>query len=120
MILALAKSLPSVSLIIIIGSLGALTGDILMFSFVKNNITNEIAPVYQKVLGSHLKKILHTKYFNWTLPVLGAFIIASPLPDELGISLLGLSKTPPSQFLLFSYASHLVGMTLVATSSHFV
>jgi len=77
----------------------------------------EITPIYNKIAGSHFKKILHTKYFAWTLPVIGALIILSPLPDELGVSLLGLSEVKTRKFFLISLASHTVGMFLLVSAS---
>ena len=118
MLLALAKTLPPLALIPI-GALGAITGDILMFIFVKDDVSQEITPIYQKIMGNHFKKILHSRYFAWTLPVIGAIIIASPLPDELAISLLGIAEIPLRQFIVFSFASHLIGMLLIISPRFF-
>jgi len=63
--------------------------------------------------------VLYLKYLSWSLPVIGAVIIASPFPDELGISLMGFSKmkTPyyikiyqrkmRHAFFIVSHLSHL-------------
>ncbi len=118
-LLTLAKTLPPFWLIVL-GGLGAVTTDFLIFLFVKNDVVNEITPIYDEITGSHLKKILHTRYFAWTLPVLGALIIVSPLPDELGISLLGVEQVRTSRFVLISLISHTIGMTaLISASSLF-
>ncbi|MFA7301706.1 MAG: hypothetical protein WC069_05325 [Candidatus Shapirobacteria bacterium] len=102
-------------LLIIFSALGAVTIDLLIFYIVKDNVVSEITPVYEKFIAHHhLKKILHTRYFSWTLPVLGAIVIASPLPDELGVSLLGISAMTITKFALISFFSHTIGMiTLV-------
>lgn len=93
------------------GACGAVFADLLIFHFVKNNVSAEITPIYDKFLAHHhLKKILHTRYFSWTLPVLGALIIASPLPDELGVSLMGISAMTIGRFALISFLSHTLGM----------
>lgn len=90
---------------------GAVFADLLIFHFVKDNVSAEVTPIYEKFLAHHhLKKILHTRYFSWTLPVLGAMIIASPLPDELGVSLMGMSAMTVSRFALVSFFSHTLGM----------
>lgn len=112
-LLGLAKILPPIPLIIIAG-LGAVTGDLLIFKFVQKDVTDEITPIYENLINhSHFKKILHTKYFSWTLPVLGTLILASPLPDELGISLMGLSQITTMKFILVSIASHALGISLL-------
>lgn len=93
------------------GACGAVFADLLIFYFVKDNVTAEVTPIYEKFLAHHhLKKILHTRYFSWTLPVLGALIIASPLPDELGVSLMGISAMTIGRFALISFLSHTLGM----------
>jgi len=107
--------------LILFGVSGALLGDLLIFRFVKDKVSDDIAPVYEHFLvHSHLKKLFHTKYFSWTLPVVGALIIASPLPDELGISLLGLSTIPLKEFALISFFSHSLGMFLLIFAASFI
>jgi len=98
-------------LLIVFGALGAVSADLLIFLFVKDKVANEVTPIYEKFLAHHhLKKILHTRYFSWTLPVLGAIIIASPLPDELGVSLMGISAMTITKFAMVSLFSHTLGM----------
>jgi len=112
-IVQLTHTLPIIPLIILAG-LGAVSSDLLMFLFVKKNVSREVADIYSQINHhNHLRKILHTRYFAWTLPVLGALIIASPFPDELAISLLGLSQTTTSRFLAISLTSHLFGISMI-------
>lgn len=118
-LLTLAKTM-SPFILIIFGVLGAITTDFLIFYFVKDTVVKEVTPIYDKVTGSHLKKILHTKYFAWTLPVLGAFIIASPLPDELGVSLLGLEQMVMGKFIFISVVSHTIGMTTLIMAARLI
>ncbi len=116
-LLTLAKTISPLQLIIIAG-LGGATFDFLMFKFVKNKIDAEIAPVVEKFLyHHHFRKLLHTKYFGWTLPIIGVFVIASPLPDEFGVSLLSLSQMNPVYFLAVSLTSHLIGIGTIVVSS---
>lgn len=100
---------------------GALSGDMLIFLFVKDKVSEDIAPVYEHFLAkNHLKKLIHTKYFSWTLPVVGALIIASPFPDELGISLMGLSAMSLQKFLLVSFFSHSFGMFVLVSAASLI
>lgn len=119
----LAKDLPALPLIAL-AALGAVSVDFLVFTFIKKSVVDEITPIYEELekLGkkSHLKKILHTKYFAWTLPVLGALIIISPLSDELGVGLMGISNIKPLRFLLISLCSHGLGMFLVVTAARLI
>ncbi|MFH0864363.1 MAG: hypothetical protein V1858_04750 [Candidatus Gottesmanbacteria bacterium] len=106
----LAHNLSPIFLILFAAS-GAMISDLLIFSFVKDEVKDDIEPIYNEIVGSHFRKILHTKYFAWTLPVLGALIIISPLPDELGVSLLGVEQIKANKFMVISFLSHTIGMT---------
>lgn len=97
----------------LVAGLGAVVADFLIFKFVRSNLIREVQPLYNTLGGKELNHVLHTKYFSWTLPFIGALIIASPLPDELGVSLMGLSKMKSWQFLLISFALNTIGITLV-------
>ena len=100
---------------------GALLGDMIIFLFVKNKVSEDVTPVYEHFLAkNHLKKIVHTKYFSWTLPVIGALIIASPFPDELGISLMGLSAMSLWEFLLISFLSHSFGIFVLVSAASLI
>ncbi len=115
-LMTLARTLSPIELILLAG-IGAVLGDLLIFLFVKDDVVKEIEPIYNEITGSHLKKILHTRYFAWTLPVVGAFIIISPLPDELGVSLMSVSEIKTGKFLIISWVSHTVGMFLLVSAS---
>lgn len=118
-LLVLAEVLSPLEIGIAAG-LGAVVGDMTIFRFIKDNLIAEIEPIYDKLGGDHLTKILHTKYFSWTLPVIGAIIIASPFPDEIGVSLLGISKMKLYKFLLLSFVLNAVGIFIVVSASTFV
>lgn len=110
LLISLANTLSPFGLVLASAS-GAVFADLLIFHFVKDDISSDITPIYKKFLSHHhLTKILHTRYFSWTLPVLGAIVIASPLPDELGVSLMGISEMTTTKFALVSFLSHTIGM----------
>lgn len=101
--------------IALIGGVGAVMGDYLIFKLVRSHLQQELAMLFGKQETSHIKALLHSKYIAWTLPVIGVFIIASPLPDELGVSLLGISKMSEARFILISYLSNAVGILMIAS-----
>ena len=116
-LLILAEKLSPVELWLIAG-LGAVVGDLAIFRFVKDGLANEIEYIYNQIDGDHhLKKVFHSKYFSWTLPTIGAIIIASPLPDEFGVSLLGISKMSTYRFVLLSYVLNSAGIFIVLSLS---
>ncbi|MFH1233399.1 MAG: hypothetical protein V1649_01970 [Patescibacteria group bacterium] len=102
-------------IIAIIAGLGAVLGDYLIFRFLKDKIFEELKPIFEKFRGPRLLQLLATPYFAWLAPVLGAIIIASPFPDEIGIGLMGLSKLKNWQFLLISFVLNSVGILIIIT-----
>lgn len=113
----LAETLHPIEIGLIAG-LGAVVGDLTIFRFVKDGLSGEIEDIYNHMdRKRHLKKVFRSKYFNWTLPVLGAIIIASPLPDEMGVSLMGLSKLTTIRFMILSFILNSIGIFLVVSAS---
>ncbi len=97
----------------LVAGLGASFGDFVIFRFLKDNVFEEMKPVFRRVTGERLQKLFETPYFGQLSMVLGAIIIASPLPDETGLALLGLSKIKPWQFLLLSFILNAIGIFIV-------
>src|SRR3989344_909538 len=119
-LLVLAERLSPVEIGIIAG-LGAVVGDFTIFKFVRDGLTDEIREVYEKIdHNNHLLKILHTKYFSWMFPAFGAIAIASPLPDEIGVSLMGIGKIKIYKFLILSFILNATGIFLVVSASKFI
>ena len=113
----LAEYLHPVEIALIAG-LGAVVGDLIIFRLVKDNLVGEIEDIYKNHLGGKdISRLLHTKYFHWTLPVIGAIIIASPLPDELGVSLMGMSNMTIHRFMIISFVLNSIGIFLVVSAS---
>lgn len=105
----------------LIAGIGAVVGDLTIFRFVRDDLSKEIVAIYDHIDSSHhLVKLLHSKYFSWTLPVLGAIIIMSPLPDELGVTLLGISKMNIYEFIVISFILNSLGIFFVVSASTFI
>lgn len=116
-LLVLAEKLSPLELALIAG-IGGVAGDFLIFRFIRDNIAAEVENIYEHLdTKHHIKRVFHTKYFSWTLPVMGALIIASPFPDELGVSLLGISKMKTYQFLFISFILNTIGILLIISAS---
>lgn len=119
-LLILAQTLSPIEIGLIAG-LGAVVGDVLIFRLIKNNLLNEIEDIYNHIDSKkHLNTLVHSQYFNWMLPVLGSIIIASPLPDELGIGLMGISKMNTIRFVFLSYILNSIGIFFVVSASVFI
>ena len=96
------------------GAMGATLGDLLIFRFVKDRLSKHLFRlIKKKEVIERVKHILHQKYFRWLTLFIAGFIIASPLPDELGVTLLGFSRLRPSFFIPFSFFSNFIGILLI-------
>lgn len=101
----------------IFAGVGAVVGDILIFQAIRNHdFIDELRHVFEFLGGDKITHLLNTKYFSWSLPVIGAIIIASPLPDEVGVSMMGISKMKTYQFVLLSFILNSIGIFLVVTA----
>lgn len=110
----LAGSLQPLEIAFLAG-LGAMVGDYLIYRFLKDKIFIELRPLFLRHGKSYLRVLYRSPYFVWMLPVFGAFIIASPFPDEIGVGILGLSKIKRWQFFLLSLVLNASGIFLVVT-----
>ncbi len=101
----------------LVGGFGAVLGDFIIFSFVRDRVSKDAAFLLR---GPRMMRILHIfkhRRFRRVLPWVGALIIASPLPDELGLTLLGLSKVSNRYFFLISYAMNAIGIMFVGLAA---
>lgn len=99
----------------LIAGFGAVVADVTIFRFVKDEILEELEDIYNQFHGRRLSHLIHIRTFRWMLPVLGALIIASPLPDELGVALMGISRLPTWKFIILSFLLNSFGI-FVGTS----
>jgi len=94
-----------------IGATGTMIGDLLIFNFFKKGLPNELKTIIKKTKINKLKG----PKLKWLIPGIAGFIIASPLPDELGISILGIADWDTNKFMLLAFILNFIGL-LVLTS----
>ena len=99
---------------------GGVIGDLLIFRLLKDRVLPEIRPILQdRLRRSHLTALFHSPYFGWLPSVIGALIIASPLPDEMGIALMGFSRISTWQFVLLTFVLNSVGIFIIVSLATF-
>lgn len=95
----------------LIGGAGALIGDSFIFLFIRSSFKDEIKKLSREKAIVLLDKYMPSKIKRFVLPVIAGFIIMSPLPDELGISILAASKAvSPRLFAFISYVCNTIGI----------
>lgn len=115
LLLGLSKTLSAPEIAITAG-IGGAVADFVIFRFFRDDILVEIKPIYNKFGGQRITRLMQHKLLRWSLPLIGAFIIASPFPDEIGVSLMGLSKIKSYQFVLLSLTLDVIGVFLLVTA----
>lgn len=102
----------------LVAGLGGMFADLIILKFFKSGLSRELQSLFNYFdPQKHVKHLLHSKYFSWSLPVIGAIVIASPLPDELGVSLMGISRMKRINFMIVSYLLNSAGIFLVVSAS---
>ncbi len=101
---------------VLIATLGSIVGDFLIFRFVKSAIADEFRQMFSVLSKEqHIKQLFHSPFFIWLTPVVGAILIASPLPDEIGVSLLGITKMSNKKFLIIATVLDFIGISLLVS-----
>ena len=98
-----------------LAGLGSLLSDLVIFQFIRSSFSEEIKEISKEKIIIFIDKILCWDWLRKTiLPITGALIIASPLPDEIGVSLFAVSKQiPDSLFILISFVLNSLGIFVV-------
>ena len=97
-----------------IGGFGALIADLLIFKFIRTSFKDEIDEIeHEKIIKWIEKRVPHL-IKKYIVPVIAGFIIASPLPDEIGVVLLAAStKISMRIFSLLSYILNTAGIFVI-------
>jgi hypothetical protein len=95
------------------GGIGALIGDLLIFRFIKDSLSEDIHWLIRKTKLERLTSIFRLRLFRWLIPFIGALIVASPFPDEIGLAMMGLSKMKTSVFIPISFALNFLGILTI-------
>ncbi len=110
-VLAELSQVVSPWLIALCGAAGAVVGDLFLFFFVRKTVDSPF--ILTTGIRHRLKALMRHPFLRWVLPITGALIIASPLPDELGLALMGFSRISLLVFIPISFAMNFLGILSV-------
>lgn len=97
-----------------VGALGAVIGDMIIFRFVEDRLSAHFVELLKEEgVYRRTKRLARAPLFKWLTFIAGGVILASPLPDELGISILGATKMRPSRFALISFVFNFIGIVVI-------
>ncbi len=99
-----------------IGGVGAVVGDLVVFRFVNSPLAQYIIRSASNPRMRRVGSILSRGPLWWVVPTLGALVIASPIPDELGLIMMGLSNMRLLTFIPLAYVMNALGIFLIAST----
>lgn len=111
MFLVLAPDQNPILLALVAGS-GSAIMDFLLVKLIRNN-SRDIYYLTKHLKLYLIKKFLKVLKIDFIIPLLGALIIASPLPDELGLFLLGSSELKYYQIIILTFILNTAGILLI-------
>jgi hypothetical protein len=94
------------------GGLGAVMGDLLMFGFFKDRLARDFYALFHINMNS--PRVFRIPRFRWLLLLLAGLVIASPFPDELGLTVLGFSNARTSTVAFMSFVFNSLGILALA------
>lgn len=97
----------------ILAGFGAVLGDFLIVKFFREKISDELKEFSKQLHLQKINSVLQKLHLDFLTPLLGAIIVASPLPDELGLMMLGASKLRYREIALLSYVLNTAGILLI-------
>jgi len=109
LLVELAHTLDPIALAIVAGA-GAMIGDWLLLLFFEEKILQELRPLLRKLHVHEIVARLRYRYTSWILVVVGAISLATPVPDEIGIALLGVSHFKPVYVLGICFLLNTLGI----------
>lgn len=103
----------SVVLVALSGGLGAVVGDYVIFRFIRDRFSEDVKFLLRFSGVRRFPAIFKTKLSRSVVPLIGALVIASPLPDEIGLAMLGFSGIGSRAFLITSFVCNSLGILAI-------
>ena len=115
-LLSLAKD-GNILLAGLVGGLGALVGDLMIFFFIRSTFSCEIDRIAKNhfvVMIENEEKRIMGHFQKYFLSAFASFLIASPLPTEIGVSLMASRKhLSAAKFAAIAYGLHTSAILLI-------
>lgn len=96
-----------------LGGLGAMIVDSIIASFVRKDITRDLKGISRMSFKWHFISLFHFGFLKWLSFILGLIVIASPLPDELGLFFIGISKVRGKYLPFVFFLANFLGIYIL-------
>jgi len=98
-------------------AVGSTIGDWIALKFYNEKVFAELKPLFKKFRVPGLVKLIRHKFTSWILFLIGAFIIATPIPDEVGLSLMGISKFKRRYIIFICFLLNTLGSLAIVLAA---
>ncbi|PIR87189.1 MAG: hypothetical protein COU11_01790 [Candidatus Harrisonbacteria bacterium CG10_big_fil_rev_8_21_14_0_10_49_15] len=98
----------------IFGGLGAVIGDLSLFQIIRFGIVDDLVAAFQRRSQGAFKRLFKIRFFKTFLLAIGAVILATPIPDEIGLTMLGIAKTNWRLVAAAGFVCNAIGIYLLA------
>jgi hypothetical protein len=116
---ALAESAAYVPLweLCVVGAIGSVAGDLLLFRFMRSRLLEYVLDVSLHPSVRRFGRRVAASPLWWLGPIAGAIVVASPLPDELGLIMMGLSSIRLWQFVSLAFVANVAGIYAIVIAA---
>ena len=96
----------------LMGGFGAALGDVILLMLIHTSVKAETEYLLGQPRFGRFKKIFDTTLFHRLSFFIGALIIASPFPDELGLALIGVNHVSKTHLFCILFIMNSLGIAL--------
>lgn len=101
----------------VVGGLGAALADCAMLYLFKSQVRFHSVLPGEKSHYKRMRAFFHSPGWRWFGLVVGTIMIASPLPDELGLALMGFTNVRVTRLLPAAFVLNAIGIYLIALAA---
>jgi hypothetical protein len=104
----------SIILTAFVGAVGSVLGDLIIFKFIRDRLAEHLVELLKhEKPGKRIKALFRLKIFRWLTFLFGGFILASPFPDEIAVSIFGFLHVKTKWFIPISFTFNFIGILII-------
>jgi hypothetical protein len=104
----------NIFLVALLGGLGAMIIDLIIFKFFQERVSCDVDELMRAVGWKRFRHLIKLRFFRRFIFFVGALIIASPIPDEIGLAMMGFSRLRLRIFIPISFTMNFLGILAIA------
>lgn len=104
----------NISIAGMLGGLGALCGDLIIFYLIRSGLEDEVRLLSKEKPFAYIGKKMHRFVKQYIIPIVAGIIIAAPVPDEIGVVMLASDKFVKTKwFMVISFLMNTLGILIL-------